>query len=146
MWIVNRTRGSCQRTFMSYSRLFSLFRNKHKVKRKPSWDESGNKHFSDPTKTSPARKKNQTPPGNHDIDFWRRCTHTFATLKKHHPKLTQASFQFCTHWVSCTSQATKNAEMKVPAGWSARLRAKSGRCLAVSSSAAALTQITSAAA
>ena len=85
MWIVNRTRGSCQRTFMSYSRLFSLsFRNKHKVKRKPSRDKSGNKHFTDPTRPSPARKKNQTPPGNHDIDFYptsgRRCTQTFATL------------------------------------------------------------------
>ena len=71
MWIVNRTRGSCQRTFMSYSRLISLsFRNKHKVKRKPSWDKSGNKPFCDPPRPSPARKKNQTPPGNHDIDFY----------------------------------------------------------------------------
>lgn len=98
MWIVNRTRGSCQRTFMSYSRLFSLsFRNKHKVKRKPSWDKSGNKHFTDPPRPSPARKKNQTPPGNHDIDFYptsgRRCTqpfrHSFAkkTPPQTHPSI-----------------------------------------------------------
>ena len=100
---------------MSYSRLFSLsFRNKHKVKRKPSWDKSGNKHFIDPTRTSPTRKKTIHQEIMISLpNLWAKMYPNFRHLKKkHHPKLIQASFQFCTHWVSCTSQATKNAEIK----------------------------------
>ena len=116
LWIVDPTRGSCQRTFMSYSGLTSFsLRNKHKVKRKPSLDKSGNKHFSDPTKTSPAKKRTFRPVNDHGAHpNSGKSAETFALEKKN--PFHQASFQFCTHWVSCTSQATNKAAAKAPAG------------------------------